>query len=62
MLSLKYCFTTNPQQVPPQWNCQPLLSSKGLNWQNIQFDHYRRCQYVLPQNRSSQHLLKIFSL
>ena len=64
MLSLKYCSTTNPQQVPPQvqprWNCQPLLSSKGLNWQNIQFNHYRRCQYVLPQNRSSQHLLKIF--
>ncbi len=64
MLSLKYCSTTNPQQVPPQvqprWNCQPLLSSTGLNWQNIQFDYYRHCQYVLPQNHNSQHLLKIF--
>ena len=60
MLSLKYCSNTSTQLFLPQSNCQPLLSSKGLNWQNIQFDYYQHCQYVLPHNRNSQHLLKIF--
>ena len=60
MLLLKYCSNTNTQLFPPRWNRQPLLSSQGLNWQNIQFDYYRHCQYVLPQNCDSQHLLKIF--
>jgi AraC family transcriptional regulator len=60
MLSLKYCSNTSPQLIQSQWNCQPLLSSKDLNWQDIQFDYYQHHPDVLAQHRNSQHLLKIF--
>ena len=60
MLTSGYCSSSNPQLLPPRWNCQPLLSSKGLDWQNIQFDYFRHHPYVLPRHCYSQYLLKIF--
>ena len=56
---LQYFSNLNTQVLTPRWNYQPLLSSQGLDWQGIQFDHYQHHPSVLSQN-SSQHLLQIF--
>ena len=52
--------STQSTLAAPKWNCQPLLSSSGLNWHGIQLDRYRHNAYVLPKRSYSQYLLKIF--
>lgn len=56
----EYNSSSNSQLLPPKWDCQPILSSKGLDWQDLQFDYYRHHPYVLPRHCYSQYLLKIF--
>ena len=52
--------STQSTLATPKWNCQPLLSSSGLNWHGIQLDLYRHNACVLPKRSYSQYLLKIF--
>ena len=60
MLSSRFSSNFNSQTLPPCWKSEPILSSQGLNWQNVQFDYYKHHPYVLPQHRYSEHLLKVF--
>ena len=56
----KFSLNSNSQLLSPQWDCQPILSSQGLNCPDLQFDYYSHHPYVLPQHCYSQHLLKVF--
>lgn len=60
MSSSRFSSSSNSRTLPPRWKSKPILSSQGLNWQDVQFDYYKHHPYVLPQHCYSKHLLKVF--
>lgn len=56
----KLASNSNAQRLSPKWKCKPILSSRELNWPNIQFDHYHHHPYNLPEHCHSKHLLIVF--